>query len=202
MTRKSKIIIIAAMVLVILLGLSAVIYPLFALQYSNRTQRQVVVSYDEEIQEKDTQERDAARAAAQAWNAKLFSGKLNAQDPEGNGYFDVLNLSGNGCMGYVEIPKINVQLPIYHGVSDNALDHGAGHIPQTSLPVGGENTHAAISAHTGMASNPMFTDLELLELGDIFYIYILGETLSYQVESIEVVEPSNTDSLRIQTVIL
>lgn len=198
MTRKRSIIMILAMVMLILVGLLAVAYPQFAARHSDQAQSEVIVGYEQEVEEKDREELDAARSAAQAWNAGLFSGRIDIQDTATNGYFDLLDLKGNGCMGYVEIPKIDVTLPIYHDTGEDALTNGAGHIPQTSLPVGGENTHAAISAHTGVASNPLFTDLEQMELGDVFYLHVLGEKLAYQVESIEVVEPAETSSLQIQ----
>lgn len=186
------------MVLLILVGLLAVTYPQFAARYSSRAQSEVIVGYEQELEGKNRGELDTARSAAQAWNEGLFSGEVDIQDTATNGYFELLNLKGNGCMGYVEIPKINVTLPIYHDVGEDALTNGAGHLPQTSLPVGGENTHAALSAHTGVAANPLFTDLEQMELGDVFYLHVLGEKIAYQVESIEVVEPAETSSLQIQ----
>ena len=176
-----------------------VVYPVLSTMYYEKHHSEVVVEYDREVQEKDTSEIDKIREAAQTYNAALFRGDILPSEFEANGYFNLLNLSGNGLMGYIEIPCINVRLPVYHGVSEEVLQKGAGHMPPTSLPVGGINTHATISAHSGMASMPMFTDLELMEIGDIFYIHALGETLCYQVEYINNrVDPNDVSDLQIQ----
>ena len=112
-------------------------------------------------------------------------------------YDDQLDIAGNGIMGYVEIPKIQVNLPIYHGTDAEVLDRGVGHLLGSSLPVGGENTHTILSGHSGMASQKMFTDLEQLTQGDVFYLNVLGETLAYQVTEINTVLPYETDLLGI-----
>ena len=113
-------------------------------------------------------------------------------------YENLLNITGEGTMCYVKIPKINVNLPVYHGTGNDSLDRGVGHLLGSSLPVGGENTHAILTGHSGMASQKMFTDLELLEIGDVFYVDVLNETLAYQVEAINVVEPHDTSLLGIE----
>ena len=112
-------------------------------------------------------------------------------------YDSLLNLAGNGIMGYVEIPAIDVLLPICHGVGEDSLERGAGHMPTTSLPIGGRGTHTVISAHSGMATARMFTDLEQLEAGDVFYLHVLNEALSYEVDQILVVKPYQIDALKI-----
>lgn len=112
-------------------------------------------------------------------------------------YKDLLNLAGNGTMGYVEIPSIGITLPIYHGTSDATLERGVGHLLGSSLPVGGESTHAVLTAHSGMASMKMFSDLDLLKTGDVFYLEVLGETLAYQIDQIKVVLPHDTTYLGI-----
>lgn len=112
-------------------------------------------------------------------------------------YDSILNLSGDGIMGYIEIPKINVHLPIYHRTGDSSLSKGVGHLLGSSLPVGGESTHAILSGHSGMASQTMFTDLEQLGIGDVFYLYVLDEILAYQVSEINTVLPSDTSLLGI-----
>ena len=137
--------------------------------------------------------------AAREYNDALFRNEIVPTEYEKNGYFNYLNLSDGSPMGYVEIPCINVKVPFYHGVAETTLQKGAGHMPPTSLPVGGENTHATISAHSGMASMPMFTDLELMRIGDIFYVHVLGETLCYKVEYINNrVEPDDISVLQIE----
>ena len=112
-------------------------------------------------------------------------------------YDSMLNLNGDGIMGYIEIPKINVHLPIYHGTGDSSLSKGVGHLLGSSLPVGGESTHSILSGHSGMASQTMFTDLEQLGIGDVFYLYVLDEILAYQVSEINTVLPSDTSLLGI-----
>lgn len=112
-------------------------------------------------------------------------------------YDSILNLAGDGIMGYIEIPKINVHLPIYHGTGDSSLSKGVGHLLGSSLPVGGESTHAILSGHSGMASQTMFTDLEQLGIGDVFYLHVLDEILAYQVSEINTVLPSDTSLLGI-----
>lgn len=198
MSKSAKIIIIIFLLLVIIGGILMVVYPLLSTMYYEQHHSEIVVEYDREVQEKDTSEIDKIREAAQSYNAALFRGDILPSEFEANGYFDLLNLSGNGLMGYIEIPRINVKLPVYHGVSEDVLQKGAGHMPPTSLPVGGVNTHATISAHSGLASMPMFTDLELMQIGDLFYIHILGDTLCYQVEFINTVDPNDVSDLQIQ----
>lgn len=112
-------------------------------------------------------------------------------------YDSILNLTGDGIMGYIEIPKINVHLPIYHGTGDSSLSKGVGHLLGSSLPVGGKSTHIILSGHSGMASQTMFTDLEQLNIGDVFYLHVLDETLAYQVMEVYTVLPSDTSLLGI-----
>ncbi|MGL6200613.1 MAG: class C sortase [Lachnospiraceae bacterium] len=118
----------------------------------------------------------------------LFSEEYNA----------ILNINGNGMMGYIRIPDINVKLPIYHGTSSEVLEKGAGHLTQTSLPIGGASTHTVLSAHTGNSKSELFTNLVQLKEGDIFYLEVLGETLAYKVDQIKVVEPTDIESLAIE----
>ncbi len=199
MTVRTKIIIIIFLLLLMLGGLFLVAYPILSEKYYEVHHSEIVVDYEQEMQKKDNAELLAALEAANAYNEALFKGEIQAIEFEQNGYFDLLDLSGNGIMGYVEIPCIAVKLPIYHGVSDSVLQKGAGHLPPTSLPVGGINTHATISAHSGMASQKMFTELELMKIGDIFCVHILGESLYYQVEYINNrVEPNDVTELQIQ----
>ena len=140
--------------------------------------------------------RDRARAEAEAYNELLASG-ATAAELDTLDYDSLLNLAGNGIMGYIEIPAIDVLLPICHGVGEDSLERGAGHMPTTSLPIGGRGTHTVISAHSGMATARMFTDLEQLEAGDVFYLHVLNEALSYEVDQILVVKPYQIDALKI-----
>ena len=144
-------------------------------------------------------------ARAHAYNDALAASSGAATASEGGepaqaveAYEDLLNLNGDGMMGYIIIPKMNVELPVYHGTEEKVLQVGVGHLSETSLPVGGESTHAALSGHRGLPSAKLFTDLDQMEEGDQFYIKILGETLAYEVHSIETVLPTETESLAIQ----
>ena len=175
------------MVILLLLGIGLIFYPIISSVYSESVRSEVKSDYIEELDNIDNSEIDAARHAAKEYNRRLFSGYINILDPLGSGYYDLLNPTGNGVMGYIIIPKINVNLPIHHGVGDDSLTGGTGHMPQTSLPVGGESTHSVISAHTGSATSAMFSDLPNLQIGDYFYIENLGETLTYQILETEAV---------------
>lgn len=144
--------------------------------------------------------RDAA-----AYNQSLLSGHVQLTDPfdaavqgiVNDAYNDLLNI-GDGIMGTIQIPSINVSLPIYHGTSNEVLEKGVGHLCGTSLPIGGTGTHAVLTGHTGLSNARLFSDLSLLEEGDVFYINILGETLAYQVDQIKVVLPTQMEDLSIQ----
>ncbi len=182
--------------LLLLLGLGLVAYPIVSSYYTEKHQSQVRTQYQEVVEKVDGEELDAARAEAEAYNELLASGATAAElRPWITTAF--LNLAGNGIMGYIEIPAIDVLLPIYHGVGEDSLERGAGHMPTTSLPIGGRGTHAVISAHSGMATARMFTDLEQLEAGDVFYLHVLNEALSYEVDQILVVKPYQIDALKI-----
>ena len=167
-------------------------------------QAELELQYDEQLKEKDDSEVDAAWQAAKRYNDAITPGTDNggafskeAQIAAAKGYADMLNINGDGVMGFVEIPKIDVSLPIYHGTDSTTLDRGAGHLVGSSLPIGGVGTHSIVTAHSGMASQRMFTDLEDLSEGDVFYLKVLGETLAYQVDQISVVEPHEVANLYI-----
>lgn len=196
--RVKKPFLILLAVFILLVGVGAACYPVFSTWYLERTRAEVITAYYEEVSGKDEGELLAVLASAREYNQKLFSGEYSILDPAGNGYYDELNILSNGIMGYIDIPKIDVYLPIYHGIGNDALSLGCGHMPQSSLPVGGENTHAVLSSHTGSASAALFTDLELLETGDLFYIHILDLTLAYEVDNISVVLPTAIDAINIE----
>ncbi len=192
-------------VLIFLLALGLTLYPLISSAYSQRHASAIHTEYLDEIKNADTALIDAAREAAMAYNATLIPGVQEA-DAYSNtalaaasgSYADLLNLSGNGLMGYLSIPKLSVTLPIYHGTSDATLEIGVGHLLGSSLPVGGESTHTILTGHSGMASNKMLSDLEDIEIGDVFYLEVLGETLVYQVDQIKTVLPYDTTYLGIE----
>lgn len=180
---KRKRILFLPLLLLFLLGLGLVAYPLVSSYYTERHQSAVHTAYQAVLEQTNNLEKATVKAAAEAYNRLLASG-ATAAELETMDYDSLLNLAGNGIMGYIEIPAIDVFLPIYHGVGKDSLAHGAGHLPNTSLPIGGNGTHAVISAHTGMATSRMFTDLEQLEAGDLFYVHVLDEALAYEVDQI------------------
>ena len=198
-TRKPSVLPNVLLGLVFLLGLSIMLYPSVSNLYNQWRQDQLVTDYDEALQEMDESELEAAREAARAYNAALsptFSDAFSdVEIPADDEYWQLLDIAGNGVMGYVEIPKIEVRLPIYHGTGEEELEKGTGHLYGTSLPVGGEGTHSVISGHRGLPSALLFTDLDQLEVGDKFALHVLGETLAYEVDQILVVEPTDVSSL-------
>jgi len=125
--------------------------------------------------------------------------EANADQTSSGAYHSILNIRGDGMMGYIRIPAISVKLPIYHGTGEDILEKGVGHLEQTSFPIGGESTHTVLSAHTGSPAAELFTNLDKLEKGDLFYLEVLGETLAYRVDQIKVVEPTDIDSLMIES---
>ena len=202
MSKRKNTIIIICFILVILLGAGAAAYPLIASINNEHTQSLVQTEYEEKLQQLDTSEIDAALAAAREYNKTISTVQIEDVDKIKESlppYEDLLNLANNGIMGYIMIPAINIDLPIYHGTTGAAMEKGAGHMEGTSLPVGGIGTHAVISAHSGMASAKLFTDLDKLELGDMFFITVCNQKLAYEVDNIAVVEPTDIDLIRIDT---
>ena len=195
-------------IIIFLAGLSLLLYPLVANQWNNHRQKQLISGYEEVVAQK---EKDGEINYEQEWeNADAYNDSLQpsvlpdsfavaeASDGENSNYFSCLNLGGDGMMGYIEVPKINIKIPIYHTTEDEVLQKAAGHLEGGSLPVGGKGTHAVISAHRGLPSATLFTDLDKLEEGDHFLLYILDDVLCYEVDKISVVEPKETDDLAVE----
>lgn len=191
-----------------LAGASTVIYPMASNLFYEKNQSHVLEEYDETMEQLAQEELDRERQAAQEYNRSLLESEAFLTDPFDpefvldptvEPYASLLNLEDNGIMGYVEIPKISVNLPIYHGTTAQVLEQGIGHLQNTSLPVGGESTHSVLTGHTGLAGKRLFTDLSQLEEGNLFYLHALGETLAYQVEAIYIVEPDQTEHLVVET---
>ena len=198
---KKKVITICAAVL-FLMALGLTLYPLVSNYVNQKYASEIQTAYQEFIHQTDDSVLQEARQRATAYNLAITPGTADAYSEESlssaaENYDSQLDIAGNGIMGYVEIPKIQVNLPIYHGTDAEVLDRGVGHLLGSSLPVGGENTHTILSGHSGMASQKMFTDLEQLAQGDVFYLNVLGETLAYQVTEINTVLPYETDLLGI-----
>lgn len=198
---KKKIITICAAVL-FLTALGLTLYPLITNYVNQKYASEIQTAYQELIQQTDDSVLQEAKQRAVSYNLAITPGTADAYSEESlssaaENYDNQLDIAGNGIMGYVEIPKIQVNLPIYHGTDAEVLDRGVGHLLGSSLPVGGENTHTILSGHSGMASQKMFTDLEQLTQGDVFYLNVLNETLAYQVTEINTVLPYETDLLGI-----
>ena len=193
--------------IIFLAGLSLLLYPFVANQWNNHRQKQLISSYEQSVSDKDAAHEidyDAELQKAKAYNEALLPSILPdsfavAQAiEEDKTYMDALNIAGDEVMGIVEIPKINIKLPIYHTTDEEVLKQAAGHLEGSSLPVGGESTHAVISAHRGLPSASLFTDLDQLKKGDHFLIHVLNETLCYEVDKISVVKPEETSSLAVE----
>ena len=198
---KKKIITICAAVL-FLTALGLTLYPLVSNYVNQKYASEIQTAYQELIQQTDDSVLQEAKRRAIAYNLAITPGTADAYSEEAllsaaENYDDQLDIAGNGIMGNIIIPKIQVNLPIYHGTDAEVLDRGVGHLLGSSLPVGGESTHTILSGHSGMASQKMFTDLEQLTQGDVFYLNVLNETLAYQVTEINTVLPYETDLLGI-----
>ena len=185
-----------AVALVFILAAAVAFYPLVSNALAERNRSIVRTEYAEQIEQTDDAELADILTAAQECNAAL----TGAFDPERGteGYYDQLAVSDSGIMGYVEIPKIDVYLPVYHGTATEVLDAGVGHLIGSSLPIGGAGTHTALSAHSGLAREKMFSDLDRLAVGDVFYLHVLGQTLAYAVDEINTVLPEDTSLLGIE----
>ncbi len=195
---------IAVCALVFLLALGITLYPFVSNYLAEKYQSTAMAAYSDAISRMDDTTLMREREAAQQFNRSI--GVISMSGPDAisrlnaarDGYDDLLNVNNNGIMGYIRIPAIDVELPIYHGVENSTLEQGVGHLPGSSLPVGGESTHAVLAAHSGLASQRMFTDLEQLREGDRFYLSVLGETLAYEIDQMLVVEPDDAAALELQ----
>lgn len=190
-------------ILLFLASLGLTLYPVISNYVNQKYASQIHTAYQEVIEQADVHQLAEAKAQALAYNQALVPGASEAYTQQGleaaaKAYETLLNMAGSGIMGYIEIPKIQVNLPIYHGTETDTLERGIGHLLGSSLPVGGESTHTILSGHSGMASQKMFTDLEQLAKGDVFYLRVLQETLAYQVSSIRTVLPHDTSLLSIE----
>lgn len=187
-------------VIVFLAGLSLLLYPTVSDYWNSFHQSRAIASYVDAVDNTDEQKLEEMRQAAEAYNEKLLSkqDRYDMSDSDRAEYESLLDVSGTGVMGYVEIPSINVSLPIYHGTDNTILQIGVGHIEGTSLPVGGASTHCAVSGHRGLTSSKLFTDIDQMAEGDTFKLYVLGETLTYEVDQIRIVLPDELNDLKIE----
>lgn len=187
------------LIVMFFVGISVLLYPSVSDYWNSKHATQAIASYQNVVDDLSTEDYDAVFAKADEYNAQLAANPSAFYDPDIiSGYEDILNVTGTGIMGYVEIDKINVKLPLYHGTDEGVLAVGAGHLEGTSFPVGGASTHAVISAHRGLPSAKLFTRLDEMEEGDTFNITILDRTMTYQVDLISIVLPDETDKLQIE----
>ena len=192
-----------APIMVFLIGAGIFLYPFAANQIALYRQSKEITVYETAVSAADRAELEQQREEAEKYNDNLSGDPvhdpfvLNSGYVLPENYLNVLNLSGDGVMCYIEIPKISVNLPVYHGTDEEVLQKGVGHLQGTSLPVGGKGSHSVLSAHSGLPDKLMFTNLDQLQNGDVFYIDVLGEVLAYEVDQIKKVLPNETDDLMI-----
>ena len=192
-----KKIMIGVSILAFLLALVGTLFPMISDYWNTRHQSEVQMEYEKQMESMEDSELTAALEAANAYNAALRPVRYTkaALDAAAVGYDDLLNLYGNGIMAYVEIPKIHVNLPIYHGTTTEVLEKGIGHLTGSSLPIGGADNHAVLTGHSGVAGQRLFSDLDRLEIGDVFFIRVLNQQLAYEVRAIDTVLPEDTKLL-------
>ena len=186
------------LIAVFFIGLSVLLYPTFSDWWNSKTQTRAIANYNTILEEMSEEDYTSLFEAADRYNEQIRG--LSEPFLRGQGleeYEEILNIGGDGIMGYISIEKIDVKLPIYHGTSDKVLNVAVGHLEGSSLPVGGESTHAVLSAHRGLPSAKLFTNLDKLVVGDLFTIQVLNRTLTYEVDQILIVEPDELDALQI-----
>ncbi len=201
---KTKLITLFA-VLIVLAGAGILVYPVISNILFQNSQQELIKYYDNQVQQLAPEQKNTMLEDCREYNRGLMNSKIKLIDPfdadaldlEEHPYIDLLNQNGDGAMGSIEIPSIHCKLVLYHYTDDAVLAKGIGHLQGTSLPVGGKGTHCVLSGHTGTADKELFTNLDQLKEGDVFYVHVLGEQLAYQVDQKLVVLPNETDSLHI-----
>ena len=194
--RKHKVVIF--LTLGFLVGICILLYPAFSDYWNSKTQSRAITDYESVLEDLEPEDYTAIFEKAYAYNEELYGTDFPLRDyKQVSGYYDTLRITDNDMIGYLKIDRIGVELPIYHGTSDKVLSKGVGHLEGSSLPVGGENTHCVMSAHRGLPSAKLFTDLDRVEKGDTFQIIILDQVLTYQVDYIKVIEPTDVSDLQI-----
>ena len=186
------------LVLMLFVGICGMLYPSVSQYWNTKTQTRAVEDYRQVLESLEPEDYEAYFVEAERYNSELSA--LNApliNYSEVQGYNSILNISGNGIMGYISIPKLGVELPLYHGISAEVLNVACGHLEGTSLPIGGESTHCVLSAHRGLPHAKLFTELDKMELGDTFTITVLDRTVTYQVDQIKIVKPDVANDIQI-----
>lgn len=194
----------ACIMLIFLMGTGILLYPTVSNLWNKHRNAQLITEYAGKIAELEREQSERMMREAKAYNnhhtVNIISDIFKSEE-KGNSshsYHNLLNPNGDGVMGYVEIPRIDVKLAIYHGVETNQLENGCGHVEGTSLPISGESVHAVLAAHRGLPSAKLFTDLDQMKVGDIFYVTILNERIQYEVDQIKTVLPTEFEDLDIQ----
>ena len=181
-----------------LVGICILLYPAFSDYWNSKVQSRAITNYESVLENLKPEDYAAILEKAYAYNEELYETDFPLRDyKQVSGYYDTLRIIDNDMIGYLKIERIGLELPIYHGTSDKVLSKGVGHLEGSSLPVGGENTHSVVSAHRGLPSSKLFTDLDRLEKGDTFQIVVLDQVLTYQVDYIKVIEPTDVSDLQI-----
>lgn len=188
------------LILILLIGLSLMLYPSFADWWNSFHSSRAIASYEEQVANIDDAQYEELWDAARDYNQSLLHrpNDFILSDEQQEIYKSLLDIGGNGIMGYIEIPTIDVMLPIYHGTKESVLQIAVGHLDWTSLPVGGAGSHCVLSGHRGLPSARLFTDLDKLKVGDVFMLHVLNEILTYEIDQILIVEPQDTDPLLIE----
>lgn len=188
------------LLLVFLVGLSLLLYPSVSDYWNSFRQSRAIANYEETVAKIDNDTYEKLINAAREYNETFLKtgNRFEISEKERKTYESLLNVSENGVMGYIEIPSINCNLPIYHGTEDTVLQIAIGHLSGTTLPIGGKGTHAVLSGHRGLPRAKLFTDLDKVSVGDTFMLYVLNETLTYEVDQILIVEPDEIDKLKIE----
>lgn len=188
------------LVSVLVVGLSLLLYPTISDQWNYYHQSQAIAGYEKAVDNMDKETYQKILDDARAYNKSLLSkaDRLKLSEEEYEEYYRQLDLAGNGIMGHIEIPCIDVSLPIYHGTDETVLQVGVGHIEGTSLPIGGRSTHCVISGHRGLTSSKLFTDIDQMVEGDVFMLRVLGDLYTYQVDQIRIVLPGELNDLNIE----
>ena len=195
MKRRILLILLAVLLLLVAAGIAA--YPMISNYVNTKYQSIVRTNYEKQVEQTNDSEIRAALAAAKAYNDSLTPVRFSKEQVQAASldYDSLLNLNGSGIMGYVEIPKLSINLPIYHGTGETVLEKGVGHLVGSSLPVGGADCHSVLTGHSGVAGNKLFSDIDRLSIGDVFYLRILDQTFAYEVTEINKVYPHETELL-------
>ncbi len=193
--RKTTIILLISF----LIGLSVLLYPSISSYWNSKTQSEAIVNYESMLEQYKPEDYTALFEQANTYNQALAKLKEPLVEyGEVEGYNSILDISGTGMFGYIAIPKISQELPVYHGTSDGVLSVAVGHLQGSSLPIGGESTHSVVSAHRGLPTATLFTHLDRMEVGDTFCFTICDRTITYEVDQIRIVDPDNTSLIQIQ----